>query len=116
MPYGYLSEAICGQIKAGIFVGRQLKKTMQNFLSYLQRKRKQLGIAFLKTSRKHPLQVEVVRGFLGKHKAENYDELVQTLVRKYCEMGCRISFKVHILDIQLYKFKENMDAFSGEQV
>ena len=59
--------------------------------------------------------LEVVRGFLGKHKAENYVELVQTLVRKYHEMGCRMSLKVHILDAHLDKFKENMGAFSEEQ-
>ena len=59
--------------------------------------------------------VAVVRGFLGNHKAENYVELVETLVKNYGTMGCRMSLKVHILDAHLDKFKENMGAYSEEQ-
>ena len=59
--------------------------------------------------------VAVVQGFLGNHKAENYVELVQTLIKNYAKMGCRMSLKVHILDSHLDKFKENMGAYSEEQ-
>ena len=99
-----LSEA---KITAGIFVGPQIKKGMESleFPQLLTETEKAAWHSFL----------EVVRGFLGKHKAENYVELIQTLVRKYHEMGCRMSLKVHILDAHLDKFKENMGAFSEEQ-
>ena len=30
-------------------------------------------------------------------------------------MNCKMSFKAHILDVHLDEFKENMDAYSGEQ-
>src|SRR5215469_12079031 len=85
-----LSEA---KIKAGIFVDPQIKKVMESveFPQLLTEKEKAAWRSFL----------EVVRGFLGKHKAENYVELVQTLVRKYHEMGCRMSLKVHILGAHL---------------
>jgi len=56
--------------------------------------------------------VQVVKGFLGNHKAENYIELVETLVKYYSKMGCRMSLKVHILDAHLHSFKENMGAYS----
>jgi hypothetical protein len=59
--------------------------------------------------------VAVVRGFLGNRKAENYVELVETLVKNYGKMGCRMSLKVHILDAHLDEFKENMRAYSEEQ-
>ena len=42
-------------------------------------------------------------------------ELVQTLVKNYQAMGCRMSLKVHILDAHLRNFKENMGAYSEEQ-
>jgi hypothetical protein len=56
----------------------------------------------------------VVRGFLGKHKAENYVELVEILVKNYSKMGCRMSLKVHILDAHHDTFK-NTGAYSEEQ-
>src|SRR5215469_12926628 len=95
------------KIKAGIFVGPQIKKVMESveFPQLLTEQEKGAWHSFL----------EVVRGFLGKHKAENYVELVQTLVRKYHEMGCRMALQDHILDAHLDKFKENMGAFSEEQ-
>ena len=34
--------------------------------------------------------VAVVHGFLGNHKAENYVQLVQTLIKNYAKMRCRI--------------------------
>lgn len=59
--------------------------------------------------------VTVVRGFLENHKAENHMEPVETLVRSYGKMGCRMSLKVHILDAHLDKFKENIRSYSEEQ-
>ena len=56
-----------------------------------------------------------VHGFLGNHKAENYVHLVQTLVNNFAKMGCRMSLKVHILEVHLDKFKENIGAYSAEQ-
>ena len=57
----------------------------------------------------------MVQGFLGNYKAENYVELVETLVKNYGTMGCKMSLKVHILDAHLDQFKENMGACSEEQ-
>lgn len=57
----------------------------------------------------------MVHGFLGNHKAENYEQPVQTLIKNYAKMGCRMSLKVLILDGHLDKFKKNMGAYSEEQ-
>ena len=57
----------------------------------------------------------LVQEFLGNHKAKNYVELVAKLVKTCGEMGCKMSFKVLILDVHLDEFKENMGAYSEEQ-
>lgn len=49
---------------------------------------------------------------MGNHKADSYMELVETLVRKYGQMDCKMSLKVHILNAQLGIFKDNMGAYS----
>jgi hypothetical protein len=99
-----LSEA---KVKAGVFIGPQIKKILEcnEFPKKLTRKEKAAWNSF----------VAVVQGFLGNHKAENYVELVETLVKNYGTMGCRMSLKVHILDAHLDKFKENLGAYSEEQ-
>ena len=88
-----LSEA---KVKVGIFVEPQIKRITEcdELAKLLNRKQKTAWNSF----------VVVVHGFLGNHKAENYVQLVQTLIKNYAKMGCRMSLKVHILD----KFKENM--------
>lgn len=48
----------------------------------------------------------MVRGFLRNHKSENYVELVETLVKNYGKMDCKISLKVYILDAHLDEFKK----------
>ena len=60
-----LSEA---KVKAGIFVGPQIKKITEcdEFAKLLNRKQKTVWNSF----------VAVVHGFLGNHKAENYVQLV----------------------------------------
>lgn len=99
-----LSEA---KVNAGIFVGPQIKKIIEcdEFAKLLNRTEKTAWNSF----------VAVVHGFLGNHKAENYVHLVQTLIKNYAKMGCRMSLKVHILDAHLEKFKQNMGAYSEEQ-
>ncbi|KAL7837429.1 hypothetical protein SRHO_G00271400 [Serrasalmus rhombeus] len=99
-----LSEA---KIKAGVLVGPQIKKIIEcsEFPKKLNRKERAAWNSF----------VAVVRGFLGNHKDENYVQLVQTLIKNYAAMGCRMSLKIHILDAHLDKFKQNMGAYSEEQ-
>src|SRR5687768_10602276 len=82
-----LSEA---KVKAGVFVGPQINKIMESeeFPKKLTRKEKTAWDSF----------VAVVSGFLGNHRAENYVELVETLMKNYGTMGCRMSLTVRILD------------------
>lgn len=51
----------------------------------------------------------------GQSQAENYVELVETMLKKYGKMGSMMSLKVHILDAHLDKFKENRESYLEEQ-
>ncbi|XP_073511089.1 uncharacterized protein [Phyllobates terribilis] len=99
-----LSEA---KVKAGIFVGPQIKKIIEcdEFAKLLNREEKTAWSSF----------VAEVHGFLRNHKAVNSALLVQTLIKNYGIKGWRLSLKFHILDAHLDKFKENMGAYSEEQ-
>ncbi|XP_073526806.1 uncharacterized protein [Phyllobates terribilis] len=99
-----LSEA---KVKADIFVGPQIKKIIEcdEFAKLLNRTEKTAWNSF----------IAVVHRFLGNHKDENYMQLIQTLIKSYAIIGCRMSLKVHIIDAHLDKFKENMGAYSEEQ-
>lgn len=55
--------------------------------------------------------VAVFWGFLGNLKNENHVELVETRVKNYANIVCRISLKVPIADVHIYKFK-NIEAHS----
>ena len=58
----------------------------------------------------------VVMGFLGNNRAENYQQLLQDLVKSYGDMVCtRMPFELHMLDTHLDKFKDNMGAYPEEQ-
>src|SRR6218665_1422818 len=95
------------KVNAGIFVGPQIKKIIKcdEFTNLLNRTEKTAGNSF----------VAVFHGFLGNHKAENYVQSDQSLIKNYAKMRCRMSLKVHILDAYLQKFKDNMGAYSEEQ-
>lgn len=98
-----LSEA---KIKAGVFVGPQIKKLMKDpeFSGKLLAPEKRAWRSF----------VAVVQGFLGNNKEENYRELVDNLLKSYKEMGCRMSLKLHTMHSHLDFFKSNMGDYSEE--
>src|SRR6218665_172684 len=100
-------KAVRAKAKVGIFVGQQIKKIIEcdEFANLLNRMGKTAWNSF----------GAVVHGFLGNHKAENYVQLNQSLIKNYAKVGCRMSLKVHILDAYLQKFKDNMGAYLEEQ-
>lgn len=59
--------------------------------------------------------VTVVWRFLRNHKAENYVEHVETVVKNYAKMGYKMFHNVYILDTRLRKFKENMGSYSEKK-
>ena len=51
----------------------------------------------------------------GKHRAQNYEELVNNILQSYQNLGCNVSEKIHFLQSHLeFFFPENCGAVSDE--
>lgn len=98
-----LSEA---KIAQGIFVGPQV--------------RQMLGSRDLEDSmtavemRAWNAFRNVVNGFLGNNKAENFIEIIEELTDSYKALGCRMSLKIHYLHSHLDFFRSNLGDYSEE--
>ncbi len=51
---------------------------------------------------------EIVAGFLGNYKADNYVEIVNKLLYTLKDMGCRMSLEMHFLHSYLNFFPPNL--------
>ncbi|KAL7643872.1 UNVERIFIED_CONTAM: hypothetical protein RMT77_005878 [Armadillidium vulgare] len=72
---GFFPKLSVAKVKAGVFARQQFKKIIKS--SEFQKK----------LSGKEVLAIEVIKDFLFNHKAENYVELVETLVKTYSQVG-----------------------------
>jgi len=57
---------------------------------------------------------EVVTGFLGNRRADNYKDLAEELLSSYQKLGCNMSVKIHFLSPHLDFFPENCGSVSDE--
>lgn len=111
LAFAYLKELFprlsIAKITSGIFVGPQIRKIMSDseFPKLLTPVERKAWKSF----------VNVCGGFLGNHRAPNFEELVQTMVKNYSKMGCRMSYKLHIMNAHLDHFKNHMGHYSEEQ-
>jgi hypothetical protein len=55
-----------------------------------------------------------VKGFWGKRKVQNYEELVNNFLQSYHKLVCSMSLKIHFLHLHLDFFPENCGAVSDE--
>lgn len=58
--------------------------------------------------------VLLVQNFFGNHRAEQYVELVDNMLKAYQRMGCRMSLKMHFLQSHLDFFPPNLGDVSDE--
>ena len=95
------------KIKAGIFDGPQIRRLMKdpNFIKSMTTIEARAWEGF----------VGVVTGFLGSHKASNYENLVSEMLGAFQAQGTRMSIKMHFLFNHLDDFPENLGAVSEEQ-
>ena len=56
-----------------------------------------------------------VEGFLGNYRAENYQQLVQDLIKVFGTMVCWMMLQLNKLDAHLESFQNNMSAYSEEK-
>ncbi|XP_077117201.1 uncharacterized protein LOC143773722 [Ranitomeya variabilis] len=98
-----LSDA---KVKEGVFIGPQIRDLLRdgNFDEILQGNEKAAWQAFR----------DVVRGFLGNRRVDNYVDIVNNLLTKYHKLGCNMSLKIHFLDSHLDFFPDNCGAVSDE--
>jgi len=84
--FSYISEA---KLKAGIFVGPQIRQLLQNdkYKILLSDNERYAWKSFER----------VVSGFLGNYKDPNYPILVAQLISTFNNMGFHMSVKLHFL-------------------
>lgn len=87
------SKLSVANVNAVVFVGPQIKKNIdcKKFPKKLTRTEKPAWNRF----------VVMALDFPGNHQAESCVELVETLVKNYSKMGCRMPLKAHILEAHL---------------
>ena len=110
LAFAYLSKKFPSlsraKIKEGIFIGPQIRKIVldETFDTHLTRKEKCAFESFKK----------ICDNFLGKHRSEDYVQVVNDLLRHFHDMGCNMSLKVHVLHSHLDFFAENLGHVSDE--
>jgi hypothetical protein len=57
---------------------------------------------------------EVITGFLGNRRTDNYKDLSEELLSSYHKLGCSMSVKIHFLSFHLDFFPENCGSVSDE--
>jgi len=84
------------KIKEGIFIGPQIRELMQDkhFDEDVNETERNAWLSFKR----------ICKGFLGNHKAANYQDVVQDLLTSYKAMGCNMSLKIHFLETHLDLF------------
>lgn len=94
------------KIAGGIFIGPQIKQMLA--CKELEEKMNMCEKSAWQAFR------QVVNGFLGNNKCDNYKELVEQLINSYSVMGCRMSLKLHYLHSHLDFFRTNLGDVSEE--
>lgn len=94
------------KIKEGIFIGPQIRQLIldNNFEAKMDETELSAWSAFK----------GVCSGLLGNCKQDNYEVLVDELVKSYEHLGCNMSLKLHFLHSHLSFFPENAGAVSDE--
>lgn len=77
------------KIKAGVFNGPQVDQLASN-ASFLGKLTDDQKIAFL-------AMIDVIRNFLGNRRADNYEEIVDKMIRAFHKINVNMSLKVHSL-------------------
>jgi len=81
------------KIKESIFIGPHIRKLMQDeqFDEDLNETERNAWLSFKR----------ICKGFLGNHKAANYQDVVQDVLTSYKAMGCNMILKIHFLESHL---------------
>lgn len=102
--FPHLSEA---KLKEGVFTGPDIRKMMfdVNFESTMTSNEKEAWISFK----------QVVTKFMGNEKDPEYKSIVANMLKKFEQLGCLMSLKVHFLNSHLDYFPDSLGDVSEEQ-
>ncbi|KAJ4451487.1 hypothetical protein ANN_02950 [Periplaneta americana] len=94
------------KVKEGIFVGPQIRELVKDpaFVQVFEGKEKEAWEALK----------GVIHGLLGNKRNDNYTQLVTVLLRKYYQLECNMSLKIHFLHSHLDLFPPTCGAVSDE--
>lgn len=94
------------KLEAGVFDGPMIKKVLQceHFEFLLNETEAAAWNAFK----------DVISGFLGNHRAADFEDRVDRLLNAYQAIGSRMSLKMHLLHAHLDFFPDNCGDFSDE--
>lgn len=92
---------------AGIFDGPQIRELWKdpNFDESMQDIERKTWHSFK----------SIISNFLGNHRSQEYERVVNDLLNNYQALGARMSIKMHFLSSHLDYFPENCGDFSEEQ-
>jgi len=95
------------KLKAGVFDGPQIRKLLNDsgFITSMNDDEASAWNSY----------AAVVKNFLGNYRADNFKELVKTMLSHYKNLGCNMSIKVHFLHSHLERFPENLGTYGEEQ-
>lgn len=95
------------KLKAGIFDGPQIRELIKDasFDEALNPAELSAWLSFK----------SVIANFLGNHRSLQYQKAVDELMKNFCQLGARMSVKMHFLRSHLDYFPENCGDFSEEQ-
>ena len=91
-------------MKGGIFTGPQIQQMLDS--KALEDKMTDLERDAWQSFR------NVVHSFLERNKADNYEDSVEILLQTYCNLGSRMSLKMHYLHSHLDFFRPNLTVFT----
>ena len=93
------------KLEEGVFVGPQIRKAIKSDIKdVMTEEEKEAWDAF----------VDVCGNFLGKKRDPEGKNIVENLIKKFKECGCRMALKLHFLFSHFDFFKDNLSDFSEE--
>ena len=103
----FVAEKSDAKLKAGIFVGPEIRKLMVDdcFQEWLNT----LELAAWKGFKL------VVNNFLENYRHNEYADMVDNMLKAYENLGSRVSLKMHFMHSHLNFFPPNLGAVSDEQ-
>ena len=95
------------KLKEGVFVGPQLRRLMQNHDDFA-------ALLNERELKAWETLVAVTKGFLGKHRDQNYRLLITNMLKAFDMQSVRMSLKVHFLKSHLDFFHEDFGNITDE--